>query len=147
MKRFTLILTVLAALLNCASAQEQPEFKFTCEPYLQNVTDTEATIVWGTSLDAISWVEIAPHDGRSFYAEEHPRFVDSYLPTITPTAEFSRATCIGKKLHRSPPTTPDKPTCTLPSSTTYTRKANAMLSFTALYRNRRSTLLCSTASW
>lgn len=79
MKRFTLILTVLAALLNCASAQEQPEFKFTCEPYLQNVTDTEATIVWGTSLDAISWVEIAPHDGRSFYAEEHPRFVDSYL--------------------------------------------------------------------
>ena len=79
MKRFTLILTVLAALLNCASAQEQPEFKFTCEPYIQNVTDTEATIVWGTSLDAISWVEIAPHDGRSFYAEEHPRFVDSYL--------------------------------------------------------------------
>lgn len=43
-------------------------------PYLQNVSDTEATIVWRTDKDALSWVEIAPNDGMNFYAEERPRY-------------------------------------------------------------------------
>ncbi|MDE6085896.1 MAG: metallophosphoesterase [Muribaculaceae bacterium] len=43
-------------------------------PYLQNVTDNEATIVWRTDSAALSWVEIAPDGNDSFYAESHPRY-------------------------------------------------------------------------
>ncbi len=42
-------------------------------PYLQNVGETESTIIWRTDKDATAWVEIAPDDGRHFYACEHPR--------------------------------------------------------------------------
>lgn len=42
-------------------------------PYLQNVGETEATIIWRTDKDATAWVEAAPDDGRHFYACEHPR--------------------------------------------------------------------------
>ena len=53
------------------SAQEQ-EIKISGGPYLQQMGEHEVTIVWMTNRPAVSWVEIAPNDGRSFYATEHP---------------------------------------------------------------------------
>ncbi len=48
-------------------------------PYLQAVTDTEATIVWVTDTKALSWVEVAPNDGTHFYHVERPQFYQTYL--------------------------------------------------------------------
>lgn len=48
-------------------------------PYLQEVTQTEATIVWVTNQKAISWVEVAPNDTQNFYAESRPAFYQTYL--------------------------------------------------------------------
>lgn len=42
-------------------------------PYLQNVGPTEATVIWRTDKPATAWVETAPDDGASFYAESRPR--------------------------------------------------------------------------
>ena len=46
-------------------------------PYLQNVTDTEATIVWKANKPSVGWVEIAPDDGTNYYHSERPRFFDT----------------------------------------------------------------------
>jgi len=58
---------------------DDQKFHFTCSPYLQNVTPTEATIVWATDRDAVSWVETAPDDGTHFYATERPKHFDTTL--------------------------------------------------------------------
>lgn len=52
----------------------QDSFRILCGPYLQNVGETEATVMWMTNREAVSWVEIAPDDGMHFYAEERPQF-------------------------------------------------------------------------
>lgn len=48
-------------------------------PYLQMVTETEATIVWVTDKKSLSWVEVAPNDKLSFYAEQRPQYFETYL--------------------------------------------------------------------
>lgn len=48
-------------------------------PYLQNVGENEATVIWKTNKDAIAWVEIAPDDGSHFYAQERPKYFASRL--------------------------------------------------------------------
>ena len=53
--------------------------KIVSGPYLQMVTETEATIVWITDKKALSWVEIAPDDQLNFYAEERPRYYETNL--------------------------------------------------------------------
>lgn len=70
MKTLKTLKTLLLLLfcLNQASA-----IKIISGPYLQNVTDTEATIVWRTDSAALSWVELAPDGSDSFYAAAHPR--------------------------------------------------------------------------
>lgn len=45
-------------------------------PYLQNITATEATIVWEADKPSIGWVELAPDDGSHFYATERKKFFD-----------------------------------------------------------------------
>ncbi|MDE7443335.1 MAG: metallophosphoesterase [Muribaculaceae bacterium] len=72
-KCLTLAVIAIAA---TATAQDKP-FRFECKPYLQNVTDTSAIVVWATNLPAVSWVELAPDDSLHFYAEERPKFFDS----------------------------------------------------------------------
>ncbi|MEQ9287938.1 MAG: FN3 domain-containing metallophosphoesterase family protein [Cyclobacteriaceae bacterium] len=42
-------------------------------PYLQYVTTTEATVVWTTNKNSISWVEFYEEDGSNFYAKERPK--------------------------------------------------------------------------
>lgn len=66
-----------AALLWTALPSEA--IKITWGPYLQNVTENEAVIMWGTDKPAVSWVEIAPGDAPSFYSEERPQFFQTYL--------------------------------------------------------------------
>ena len=63
---------VAALFFNAASAIE-----ITSGPYLQNVTDHEATVMWLTDCDALSWVEIAPDDSLNFYAEQRPQFYET----------------------------------------------------------------------
>ncbi len=48
-------------------------------PYLQAVSDTEATVMWVTDTKALSWVEVAPDDGTNFYHVERPQFYQTYL--------------------------------------------------------------------
>lgn len=59
------------------AADNNDPFRFECKPYLQNVTDTSAVVVWATNRPAVSWVETAPDDTMHFYAEERPKFFDS----------------------------------------------------------------------
>lgn len=68
MKKF-----VLAALLLCGVYSAQA-IKIVHGPYLQAVTDTEATIMWVTDVDALSWVEVAPEDGKHFYYKDRQHF-------------------------------------------------------------------------
>lgn len=52
-------------------------FRLKSLPYLQDVTDTEASIVWTTDKISVGWVEIIPDDGSNFYQTERPRLWDS----------------------------------------------------------------------
>ncbi len=78
MKRIllTLILAICAA---SASAVDIPHVTTECGPWVTNVTENEMTVVWISSDRAMGWVEIAPDDGTSFYAEERPRHYEDYL--------------------------------------------------------------------
>lgn len=46
-------------------------------PYLQNVNEHEATIVWESDVNSIGWIELCPNDGTNFYATERPRYYDT----------------------------------------------------------------------
>lgn len=48
-------------------------------PYLQNVTESGATIVWVTDKPAVSWVETAPDNGSDFYGAERPKYFQTHL--------------------------------------------------------------------
>ena len=74
MRRFIVFVLLFAGLIS-ASAQEG--FRIEHGPYLQNVLDSEVTIVWIASSNSIGWVEIAPEDGTHFYGVERPKFFDS----------------------------------------------------------------------
>lgn len=76
MKKTLSILLIFLCFI-CVSAQE--DFKIKYGPYLQNVGENEATVVWVTSGNAFSWVELAPDDGSHFYAEERPQFFETVL--------------------------------------------------------------------
>lgn len=45
-------------------------------PYMQNISDTEATIVWEATRESVGWVELAPKDGTNFYSYERPKYFD-----------------------------------------------------------------------
>lgn len=63
----------LSGLLFSLAAAAQ-DFKITHGPYLCDMTQDGVMVVWTTSKPALSWVEVAPDDGRSFYAQEHSRY-------------------------------------------------------------------------
>lgn len=72
MKKLIIIISVIVAAVVRIGAAEG--MKFTCQPYLQNVGATEATLIWATDCDAVAWVELAPDDGTHFYAAERPQY-------------------------------------------------------------------------
>jgi predicted phosphodiesterase len=43
-------------------------------PYLQNLNETEVTIVWVVNKPSIGWVEVAPDDSSNFYYSERPKY-------------------------------------------------------------------------
>ena len=53
------------------------QIKILYGPYLQNVKDTEATIVWEADKPSTGWVELAPNDGTHFYGEERAKHFDT----------------------------------------------------------------------
>lgn len=71
------IISILASLASLAlTAQKEETIAIIHGPYLQNVTENEATIVWVTNRSTIGWVETAPDDGSHFYQIERPKFFD-----------------------------------------------------------------------
>jgi predicted phosphodiesterase len=105
----------LFCLLSCYSIAQ--DVKITHGPYLQNVGEHEATIVWTTDNDAISWVELASaaNDGRS--GKELPQYYQTIngnrvvgklhkitIPGLEPGKEyhyriFSKAAMIDKLMY------------------------------------------------
>jgi predicted MPP superfamily phosphohydrolase len=69
----------LLILLFSSAVFSQEDFRVTCGPYLQNAGENEMTIVWITNRNAVSWVELAPNDGSSFYAEKRPQFYETSM--------------------------------------------------------------------
>lgn len=69
---------LLVAMLLCGIYSAQA-VKIIHGPYLQAVSDTEATIMWVTDTKALSWVELAPNDGTNFYHVERPKYYQTYL--------------------------------------------------------------------
>jgi predicted phosphodiesterase len=55
----------------------QSDFGIKYGPYLQNVGENEATVVWVTNGHALGWVEVAPDDPSNFYAEERPKYFET----------------------------------------------------------------------
>ena len=43
-------------------------------PYLQNLKETEVTIVWVANKPSIGWVELAPDDNSHYYQQERPKY-------------------------------------------------------------------------
>ncbi len=74
--RFLLAAMLLAILPTAVSADG---IAILHGPYLQNVYETEATIVWTTNNEANGWVELAPDDGTNFYAESRPKYYDAHI--------------------------------------------------------------------
>lgn len=60
-------------------AFSQTDFGIFSGPYLQNITESEATLMWQTTKNAVAWVEVAPDDSLHFYGEERTRFYNTYL--------------------------------------------------------------------
>jgi Predicted phosphohydrolases len=46
-------------------------------PYIQRLNENEATIIWTTNKDAVSWLELAPAGNDSFYAQERAKFYET----------------------------------------------------------------------
>lgn len=72
-------LILVAALVVAGIACGQPSARIAGGPWLQQVTEEGFTVVWATTLDAVSWVEVAPDDGSHFYAAERPKYYDSHI--------------------------------------------------------------------
>lgn len=86
--KFTFFLLIFPVLL---SAQG---IKITNGPYLQDMGETQVTIVWLTNNDALSWVELAPEGNDSFYASERPKFFDT-AHGVKRIAKLHRVTVTG----------------------------------------------------
>ena len=74
MKRF-LFSVICAFTVIAGFAQEQIAIKH--GPYLQNLKETETTIVWVSNKASVGWVEVAPDDGTSYYRFERTKFFDA----------------------------------------------------------------------
>ena len=70
---------ILIALMMVCGVYSAQAVKIIHGPYLQAVSDTEATVMWVTDVKALSWVELAPNDGTNFYHVERPQYYQTYL--------------------------------------------------------------------
>lgn len=73
----SILLLVLSFLLSgVVCAQDREPIKITHGPYLCDMTHDAVTVVWTTNKPALSWVELADDDKKSFYAKEHPKYYE-----------------------------------------------------------------------
>lgn len=68
---------IYALLLTVATQVATAQIKILYGPYLQNVKENEATLVWESDKPSIGWVELAPDDGTHYYGEERPKYFDT----------------------------------------------------------------------
>ena len=68
---------IYVLLLAVATQVATAQIKILYGPYLQNVKENEATIVWEADKPSIGWVELAPDDGTHYYGEERPKYFDT----------------------------------------------------------------------
>lgn len=57
--------------------KDLPSARISCGPWLQAVGENEFTVVWTTTVNSLSWVEVAPDDGTPFYAQERKKYYQS----------------------------------------------------------------------
>ena len=70
---------VFGLAMGCLVMVQSYAMKFVHKPYLQNITDTEATFVWETDKESVGWVEIAPDDGSHYYTLQRPQYYDTRI--------------------------------------------------------------------
>jgi len=70
---------ILIPIIFSTIAFTQEDFRIQYGPYLQNIGENEATVVWVTNGKAYSWVELAPDDNSHFYAKERPQYFETTL--------------------------------------------------------------------
>lgn len=70
-------LSILLLFLLVCPAFAQAQIKITHAPYLQNMGETDVTIVWVADKTSVGWVELAPDDSSHFYAVERPKYFNS----------------------------------------------------------------------
>lgn len=75
MNKLNLLFIFLLLTQLVAFAQEG--IKLSHVPYLQNMGETEVTIVWVADKPSVGWVELAPDDETHFYLKERPKFFDA----------------------------------------------------------------------
>ena len=68
MKQRIIIGFLCICLASMAFAQERIRIEH--GPYLQNLKETDTTIVWMASKPSVGWVELAPDDGSTYYQKE-----------------------------------------------------------------------------
>ena len=71
---FTTLLVFLCCVCNLAA---QEAIRILHGPYLQNLKDTEVTLVWTVNKPSVAWAELAPEDGSSFYRTERVKVFDA----------------------------------------------------------------------
>ena len=75
MKQRIIIGFLCICLASMAFAQERIRIEH--GPYLQNLKETETTIVWMASKPSVGWVELAPDDSSTYYQKEREKFFDT----------------------------------------------------------------------
>ena len=79
MKRLFFILALVLCAVNLFADELPKTADIKCGPWVTGVTETEMTIVWTSTSRCMGWVEVAPDDGTSFYAEERPKYYEDFL--------------------------------------------------------------------
>ena len=72
MKKIIAVAVALICMTAQARAARRPDIK--CGPWVQNVSETEFTVLWTSGEKVFAWVEVAPDDGTAFESCERPRF-------------------------------------------------------------------------
>ena len=61
-------------MLLCSLPLFSKGIKITHGPYICDMDSTAVTIMWKTNRPGMSWVELAPEDGKHFYGESRPKY-------------------------------------------------------------------------
>ena len=72
MKKIIALLALLAS-----TSMFAQEMKIQYGPWVTNVTETSFTVIWTTENPSLSWVELAPDNGNTWYQEAYPSFYET----------------------------------------------------------------------